>query len=153
MGIPAPPAPTEFREILGAVGDGATCVRADAGKLADSIKACVRKMRDGGRNPGVALVSLDHNLQLPEMRAAGRIDAGGLTVPIMSAPIFLPRGTTLVLDPGCVEVTYGAKDEAGRIRMEVRGAETRQATMDVSIPMSVKILDRAGVAKITTGDA
>ena len=143
----------EFREILGAVGDGATCVRADADRLADSIKACVRKMRDDGRNPSVALVSLDHGLRIPEMHAAGKINAGDLTVPIMRAPIFLPRRTTLVLDPGCVEVTYGTKDEAGRIRMEVRGTETRQATMDVSIPMSVKILDRAGVAKITSDDA
>jgi len=142
----------EFREILGAVEDGATCVQADAGRLADSIKACVRKMRDGGRNPGVALVSLDHGLQIPEMRAAGKISAGGLAVRIMSSPIY-PRKTTFVLDPACIEVTYGAKDEAGRIRLEVRGAETRQATMDASIPMSAKILDSEGVAKITTGDA
>ena len=142
----------EFRGILGAVGDGATCVRADAGKLADSIKACVRKMRDGGRNPSVALVSLDHGLRIPEMRAAGKISAGGLAVRIMSSPIYPPK-TTFVLDPACIEVTYGAKDEAGRIRLEVRGVETRQTTMDASIPMSVKILDRAGVAKITSGDA
>ena len=140
----------EFEEILGAVGDGATCVRADAGNLADSIKACIRKMRGDGYTPSVAFVSLDHGMQIPEILATGTINAGDLAVQIVGAPVRLPPRTTFVLDPDCVEVAYKAKDRAGRIRLEVRGTETQQITMDSSIQMSVKILDGGGSAKITS---
>lgn len=137
----------ELEKILDAVGNRAIRARPDPGKLADSINACVRKMRDGGLNPSVALVSDDHREQIPEI-AAGTIRAGGARIRIMDAPV--PPGTTLILDPGCVQVAYKAKDKAGRIRLDMQGAGTDQVTMELSTFLSVKILDGGGAAKITS---
>ena len=137
----------ELEKILDAVGNGAIRARTDPGKLADSIKACVRKIRDAGRSPSVALVSLDHRGQIPETYATDTIHAGGAPIRIIDAPI--PPGTTFILDPDCVQVAYKAKDKAGRIRLEVKSAGTDQVTMDLSTFLSVKILDGGGAAKIT----
>lgn len=50
----------ELEKILDAVGNSAASVRTDPGELAGDIEACVKKMRDTGRNPSVTLVSDDH---------------------------------------------------------------------------------------------
>ena len=62
----------------------------------------------------------------------------------------MPPGTTLILDPDCAEVTYKAEDKAGRIRLEVQGAGTDQITMELSMFLSVRILDGGGAAKIAS---
>ena len=138
----------ELEKILDAVGNSATRVLPDPGKLAGEIEARVKEMREAGRNPSVALVSLDHRNQIPETYATDTIRAGGEPIPIIDAPI--PSGTTFILDPDCVEVTYKAKDKAGRIRLDVQDTGTDEITMDLSTFLSVKILDGRGAAKITS---
>ena len=138
----------ELEKILDAVGNNAACVRTDPCKLADAIEKHVKKMRDAGRNPSVALVSRDHRKQIQKTYATDTIRAGGTPIRIIDAPI-RPK-TTFILDPDCVQVTYKAKDKAGRIRLEMRDTEADQVKMDLSTFLSAKILDGRGVAKITS---
>ena len=138
----------ELEKILDAVGNGAIRVLTDPGKLAGAIEESVKKMRDAGRSPSVALVSLDHRAQIPDTYATDTIRAGGAPIRIIDAP--MPSGTTLILDPDCVQVTYKAKDKAGRIRLEVQGTGTDQITMELSMYLSIRILDGGGAAKITS---
>ena len=145
-------AEAEFKEILEAADGGAVHVRADPGNLRESVRACVERMRDGGHNPSVALVSADHQIQMPETYSANAIEAGGPPIPIVEVPWNVPD--TWILDPDCVEITYGAENEAGRMRLDMQDAdESAAVTMTATIRLSVRILDGGGVARIASGEA
>ena len=146
-------ADAELAKILEIAGDGAMNVRADAGKLKNAIKSCIEQMRDSGHNPSVAFVSLSHRGQMPETYATSTIDAGGPPIRIIQSPWDRPPEDTWILDPECVEITYGAEDEAGRIQFDIKDAKAEMVTMTSSIHLSVRVLDGGGIARIVSGEA
>ena len=142
----------EFKRILETAGDGAARIRADPGRLEDSVRACVEQMRQDGHNPSVALVPSRHREQMPETYSTNAIDAGGPPIPIIKVPWNMPADTW-ILDPECVEITYGAENAAGRMRLDVQDAEAGTIPMTASIRLSVRVLDGGGIARIASGDA
>ena len=141
-------AEAEFYRILDIAGKRAARVRWDAGRPQNPIRGCVERMLDEGCRPSVALVRSDHREQIPERYAPGVMDVGGEQIRIVSAPGRKPPKETFVLDPGCVEVTYGATGEAGRIRLAAHSG-IGQIRMTAGIRMSVKVLRAGGVAKFS----
>ena len=51
-----------------------------------------------------------------------------------------------MLDPNCIEITYEAIDEAGRIRLDAH-SEIGKIAMAAGIRMSVKVPRAGGVAR------
>lgn len=145
-------AKAEFARILKTAGDGAARIRADPGRLEDSVRACVEQMRKDGHNPSVALVPRHHMEQMPEIYSANSIDAGGPPILITKVPWNMPADTW-ILDPDCLEITYGAENAAGRMRLDVQDAEAGTVPMTASIQLSVRVLDGGGIARIASGDA
>lgn len=144
-------AKAEFERILEKAGDGATRILADPGGLEDSVRACVGQMRKDGHDPRVALVPRRHREQMPETYSTNSIDAGGQPIPIAKIPWNIPD--TWILDPDCLEITYGAENEAGRMRPDVQDTENGKVPMTSSIRLSVRVLDGGGIARIAFGDA
>ena len=145
-------AKAEFERILKTAGDGAMHILADPGRLGDSVRACVEQMRKDGHKPSVALVPSHHREQMPEIYHTNSIDAGGQPIPIAKIPWNMPKDTW-ILDPDCLEITYGAENEAGRMRLDVQDAEAGTVPMASSIRMSVRVLDGGGIARISSTDA
>ena len=142
-------AKAEFDRILKTAGGSATHILADPGRLEDSVRACVEQMRKDGHNPSVALVSADHKEQMPEIYSTDSIDAGGPPIPIAKIPWNIPD--TWILDPDCLEITYGAENEADRVRLDVQDAEDGKIPMTAYIRLSVRVLDGGGIARISGG--
>ncbi len=145
-------AKAEFERILEKAGDGTARIRADPGRLEDSVRACVEQMRKDGHNPRVALVPSHHREQMPETYSTNSINAGGQPIPIAEMLWNMPKDTW-ILDPDCLEITYGAENEAGRMRLDVQDAESGTVPMTSDIRLSVRILDGGGIARIASGDA
>lgn len=144
-------AKAEFEKILEIAGNSAICVKVGPDKPQTSIEECVRIIRDRGHNPSVAFVSPHH--MSPETHATGAINAGGPPIQIIDAPMQIPPKDTWILDPDCIKITYKAKDKTGRIQLDVQDAGVRMEAMISSIPMSVKILDGSGIARLTSDEA
>lgn len=143
----------EFKKILEIAGDRATQVRTDPHKPRESIKACVKKMRDGGHNPRVAFVSSVHGKEMPETRTTHVINAGGPPIAIMDMPGYSPPPDTWILDPDCVEITYKAKNGHDRMQLDVQDTKAERITAVSRIQLSVKVLDGGGIVKIASGEA
>lgn len=143
-------ADAEFEKILEIAGNGAIHVQADAGKLKDAIKACVEQMRDGGHNPRVAFVPIHHRERMPETYATGTIDVADPPIPIIKSPWDRPPKETWILDPDCIEITYGAENEAGRMRLDIQDDKAETMAVIFSIRMSVRVLDGGGIARIAS---
>ena len=146
-------ADAEFDKILEIAGNSAIRVQADAGKLKDAIKTCVEQMRDGGHNPSVAFVPSHHREQMQETYATGTIDAADPPIPIIKSPWDKPLKDTWILDPDCIEITYGAENEAGRMRLDIQDAKAETIAVIFNIRLSVRVLDGGGIARITSGEA
>lgn len=150
-------AAAEFEKILSTAEDGAVLVTSDTENPLDAIKAGVRKMRDGGHKPRAVILSQDDEYRIlstdPVAISGGTIDVDGSPVQIVEAPESGQPGTTLIIDPDCIQVAYKAEDEAGRLLLDVPDQDKAEVTMTSTIPMSVKILDGGGVAKIAPADA
>lgn len=143
-------ADAEFEKILEIAGNSAIHVQADAGKLKDAIKACVEQMRDSGHNPRVAFVPIHHRERMPETYATGTIDVADPPIPIIKSPWDRPPKDTWILDPDCVEITYGAENEAGRMRLDIQDDKAETMAVIFSIRMSVRVLDGGGIARIAS---
>ena len=138
-------AEAEFYRILDIAGKRAARVRWDGGRP-NPIRECVERMLDAGCRPSVALVRPDHREQIRELYPAGVMDVGGAPIRIVSAPGPKPPKETFVLDPGCIEITYEATGEAGRIRLAAHSG-IGEIAMTAGIRMSVKVPRAGGVAK------
>ena len=75
------------------------------------------------------------------------MDVGGASIRIVSAPGSEPPRETFVLDPSCIEVTYEATGEAGRIRLAAHSG-IGEIAMTAGIRMSVRILRAGGAARL-----
>lgn len=139
-------AEAEFYKILDIAGKRAARVRWDEGRPQNPIRECVERMLDEGCRPSVALVRPDHREQIRELYPAGVMDVGGLRITRVSAPDSKPPRETFVLDPSCIEVTYEATGEAGRIRLAAHSG-IGEIAMTAGIRMSVKVPRAGGVAK------
>ena len=139
-------AEAEFYRILDIDGKRAARVWWDAGRPQNPIRECVERMLDEGCRPSVALVRPDHREQIRELYAPDVMDVGGLLIERASAPDSKPPRETFVLDQDCVEITYEATGEAGRIRLAAHSG-IGEIRMTAGIRMSVKVLRAGGVAR------
>lgn len=147
-------ASAELGKILKVVGNSTESIQTDSLDLLDSIKLCIKKISDGGRAPRVVSISTDGIKRILETRPGvmlgDAMDVDGTRLQI--ADPRLGGQDVLVFDPDCVEVTYQTEDKAGRLQLDAKEVEQEPdvTVMTSSIFMSVKILDRAGLAKINS---
>lgn len=147
----------EFAEILPKVEDGAVLVTSDTGNPLDAIKSRVRKMQNDGYKPRAVIISQadEDRILHTDPVAIGRrtIDIDGFQVGIVDVPESVQSKTTLIIDTDCIQVAYKAEDKDDRLQLAVPGKDKAEVTMTSAIPMSVKILDGGGAAKIVPADA
>ena len=80
------------------------------------------------------------------------MDVSGPPIRIINVPWDIPEDTW-ILDPICIKITYGAKNETGRMQLDVQDAKSSTVQMTASIHLSVRVLDGGGITRIASGES